>query len=399
MPTAAQLKRHVTSVVLSLGCAALAVVAGRSDAGIQGSGFRLASLSVGEITAIDTGSVWVNGVEYSTAAANVHIDDQEALPSQLRAGQIVTVRGRISPAQRIGEALDIAFISDVRGTISRVDVQQRSFVVLGQTVRLSGDTQFGTGLEATSLEGLTVGTAVEVSAFPTAAGALLASRIDLAEANATLQVRGTVKMLEPGLATFRVNDLTVDFSGATVDGTLGERISARVEGTALQGDVLQATRVAVVAEAAGKAGEQGEFEGLITSYLSDADFRLGHQRVVADGDTRFVLHEQALGPDVPVKVRGTFDSSGALVASKIETKQQGLATVQGLVDSIDSARGTMSVLGVTISTTSATALEDASEQRTSRFGFADVRTGDSVEVSGTLESGALVAREIRLLHR
>jgi hypothetical protein len=397
MPSAAHLKRHHNVIGLALTCAALIIIAGSSVAGIQGSGFRL--LSFGRISSNESGTLSVNGVAYSTTGATVHIDGRDASQSELRVGQIVMVKGELVPGHTTPDALDISFTGDVRGPISGIDAAGSSIVVLGQTVRLSEDTSFGAGIEPASVAGLDVGTFVEVSGFATAAGELSASQVELAASDTSLQVSGIVEGLDPNGATFHINALQVDFSGATIDGTLADGITATVVGTALPDGVLRAAHVGVSGAAAGAAGQHGHFEGLITSLQSSRDFRVGNQRVITDETTRFKPNEESLAVDVFVKVHGTFDASGTLVASDVDRKKKNAGTISGVVESFDASAGTMAVNGVAVATSSATNFQDGSKQKLRRFRFTDLRTGDTIEANGTSEGGTLQADEIRLLER
>jgi hypothetical protein len=84
-----------------------------------------------------------------------------------------------------------------------------------------------------------------------------------------------------------------------------------------------------------------------------------------------------------VDVQGTFNASGALVATKIQVRPKSLSLVRGLVDSVSATNNSITVLGVTATVSGATSFEDRSSLRLRLFKLADVRTGDYVEVRGT----------------
>ena len=90
-----------------------------------------------------------------------------------------------------------------------------------------------------------------------------------------------------------------------------------------------------------------------------------------------------MGLDVPVKVRGTFNASGVLVASRVEVKPRSLSRIHGLVDSVSGANNTLTVLGVTVTTDAATSFHDRTPQPLRSFSLSDVRTGDYVQLRGT----------------
>src|SRR6185312_4748112 len=95
-------KRMRGLISVSRACAGLAGVAavllaacgGTETAGIEGSGFTSPAAVSGPVTSF--GSVFVNGVEYSTSAAQITIDGQTGTEAQLNAGQIVTIQGTVS---------------------------------------------------------------------------------------------------------------------------------------------------------------------------------------------------------------------------------------------------------------------------------------------------------------
>jgi hypothetical protein len=389
---------------LAMAAAALAaclVAACGADqvAGIEGSGapHAVSSVTVGTITGF--GSIIVDGVEYSTSGAQIRVDDQVATESQLRVGHVVTIKGQVNAEGTSGTAIEVTFNSDARGSVSQVDPLANTFSILGQTVQITDDTLFDESLTSEDAPTIQAGALVQVSGFENAAGVLVASRIDPAPANVELQVRGKVTSLDTSAQTFRVNALTVNYSGATISGTLAPESIVKVVGTSLSaGSTLNATRVTVVSPPAGTSNGRGQVEGFITGFTSENDFVVNSQRVVADSSTRFDLHGQTLGRDVFVKVRGTFNASGALVASRIEAKQKSAALVRGVVDSISSSAGTLTVLGVTVSTNASTAFEDRSRERKRQFKFADLRAGDYVEVRGT-EGGAAATVIATLIER
>jgi hypothetical protein len=348
-------------------------------AGIQGSGAPVASgvTSVGPITGF--GSVFVDGVEYATAGAQIRIDDESATEAQLRVGQIVTIKGSVA-AGGAASASEISFTSAVRGPVEQSNAVAGTFTVLGQTVRVTDATLFDESIQPADLSGLGIGTAVQVSAFANAAGELVASRVDVTSAT-ELQVKGSVQSFDSVARTFRINTLIVDYSAATVQGALQSASTVIVRGTSSgAGGTLVATRVQVVGALAAAANDGGRVEGLVTSFVSNSDFTVNGQRVIADSSTELVPNGATLGLDVAVKVRGTFNASGALVATRIEVKPNSASVLRGLVDSVSATNGTLTVLGIPITTGASTSFEDKSSQHVRLFKLSDVRSGDYVEV-------------------
>lgn len=389
--------QHRSTRFTALFAACIAIVGlfagcgGDLTAGIQGSGRAVGVSAVGPITGF--GSIFVNGVEYSTGGAQISVDDQAATEFQLRVGQVVSVKGTVNADGITGTASAVSFASDLRGPVSQVDVDNGTLVILGQTVRVSDATLFDDGFSTPSLAGVAVNAFVQVSGFLDSMGVLVASRVEPASASAGLQVRGTVQMLDTNAQTFRINTLTVNYSGIAPSGALAEGALVTVTGTALDtAGALSATRVKVFSGLGAAANDRGQLEGLITSFTSNASFSVNGQRVSTSAATQITPQGAALGLDIRVKVHGAFDAAGVLAADKIEVRPQSLSLVRGLVETVSSSNHTLRVLGVNVTTDGATSFEDKSSQHVRLFGLADVRAGDYVEVRGNADGvGALAA--------
>jgi hypothetical protein len=382
-----------TRILAGLAASLLLVACGADQvAGIQGSGAPVASgvTSVGTVTGF--GSVFVDGVEYGTSSAQIRLDDQSGTESQLRVGQIVTVRGTLDASGNAGTASEITFNSDVKGPIGQIDLVAGTFTVLSQTVRVTDATLFDESVRPAELASLATGAAVQVSGFMNAAGEIVASRID-PTGSTELQLKGNAQSLDATARTFRINTLTVDYSAATVSGTLANASTVIVRGNSVNGSgVLVATRVQVVGGASGAVNDNGRVEGLVTSFTSNADFSVNGLRVVTDASTQFVLQGLTLGVDLPVNVRGTFNANGALLATRVEAKQNASGLIRGVVDAVSAANNTLTVLGVAVTTSNTTSFEDRSDQPIRQFRLSDIRVGDYVEVRGVPgESGTGVA--------
>jgi hypothetical protein len=301
-----------------VGCALLALNSSDCLAGIQGSGHRLA-FAVGRITGF--GSIFVDGVEFTTSGAQIVVDGQSASDAQLQIGQIVTVTGSLDSSGSGGAASVVSFTGDVEGPITHIDVQHNSFVVLGQTVIVTGNTRFGSALARGGMGALRVGASVTVSAFVNGTGDLVASRLDTKEAESVGQLKGRIESLDTHAQTFQINALTVDYSGIASMASLADGVVATVRGVPASGtDRLYATELQLSGKSAGSPDSIGKLEGLITIFNSPRDFAVGYQHVSTNSSTKFVLHGQSLQSNSEVSVQGTFDDSGTLVAQKVQVK-------------------------------------------------------------------------------
>jgi Domain of unknown function (DUF5666) len=303
----------------SLTAVAFLLYAAWSSAGIQGSGRNaLSVIAFGRITAF--GSIFVDGTEYSIDHANISFNGQPGAASELQVGQIVTVQAVQVVGDNKATAASVSFTADVIGPITRLDPAGRTMTVLGQTVRTDSATVFGPGIQADTLGGLQPGVMVGVSALEDASGTLSASRVDLLTGSASLQVKGTVQALDVSAQTFKLNDLTVDYSGVHVRGKLANGSTATVQSNESPArGVLYAAQVQVSNGMGGSGNEIGRLEGFITSMTSDQVFTVAGQSVQTDANTKFVLHGQALAPNLSVTVQGAFNAAGTLLANKVES--------------------------------------------------------------------------------
>jgi hypothetical protein len=305
--------RHWRSIGVML--LAAASVAGTTLAGIQGTGIRRVSI----LGTVDTAhGLRLNGVPYDASKARVIVNGRPAGAWQLRTGQIVTAHASVAPNGFIGIADEIELESDVRGAITAIDRARSSFEVLGQTIQLTGQSVLDERIQPNDLAGLRPGTWVKVSAFQRADAVFEASRVELDVAPFQLQVRGVVESLESDQRQLTVGELTIDYSTAAIHGPLAVGTIVLARGMQVRpGGPLVANRVDVF-RGVGRAGERGDIAGVVTAVASAADFEVNGQPVLANANTVYVLHRQALAIDLDVRVTGHFDATGALIADKIQ---------------------------------------------------------------------------------
>jgi hypothetical protein len=367
-------------------------------AGIQGSGSptpATATTVQGRITGF--GSIFVDGVEYSTAGAQISIDGQAATEAQLGAGQIVSIQGSVNTDGTTGTANQVTFNGDVQGPVTQVDVSAGTFLVLGQTVKVTTSTLLDSSIQPSDITGFQLGTIVEVSGFADATGAIVASRVEIKSANANFQVRGVAQGLDAASHTFRINGLTIDDSSAMVTGSLANGSTVLVQGTSVSSSgVLLATHIEVLPGSGAAVNQRADIEGIITTFQSSASFVVDGQLVTTSASTNLVLHGAQLAANILVDVQGQFDSAGTLVAQKVEVRPQGSSLVSGMVDSVSASGNTLTILGVSITTSTSTVFDDKSNQHVRMFRLSDVQVGDYVEVSGAWgTSGPLSASVVQ----
>jgi hypothetical protein len=135
-------------------------------------------------------------------------------------------------------------------------------------------------------------------------------------------VTGRLSSLDSSRHRFKINQLTVDFTGSQVEGLILEGSDVIVAGTGFDSTgALLAQQVELVQPLQVTAGETGRLQGIVTSVTSTTSFEINGQPVQVTSATKLNLH----GPvalNANVNVDGVFDSNAVLVASKLQTKKQ-----------------------------------------------------------------------------
>ncbi|WP_276954118.1 DUF5666 domain-containing protein [Allomeiothermus silvanus] len=155
-----------------------------------------------------------------------------------------------------------------------------------------------------------------------------------------IELQGLVGNLNPTAQTFQVEGLTVDYSAATVIGTLANGIEVEVKGT-LSGTTVKAIRVKVTTQDDEEPGN-AELEGTIANFNATAKTftvngvtvsvndqtvyqqdKVGGQSLVEENKGKHLTAQEFWGSDRTgqrVEVKGVPSSSTALLARKIELK-------------------------------------------------------------------------------
>jgi hypothetical protein len=394
-------RRSIPGFLIALAVAMLVASCGGGGGG-GGGGFGSGDdpgTASGTITGF--GSVFVNGVEWDTSGAAITVDDAAGIESDLRAGQIVTLRGTLDDDGVTAEADSVEVDSILEGPVLLIDTAGGTLVVLDQVVLASADTSYDDSIPdrvadgRRALDDLQTGDVIEVSGYRDAQTAVRATRIGIRSGGgAVYEVTGRVSNVQAD--SFQIGALVVDRNGlqAPVSGDLVE-----VEGT-LNGAVLEATRIEAGLDAPdGDSGDQLEVEGFITAVASATDFSVGKYDVMTDGATEFDGGTAAgLVVNAKVEVEGELDSSGNILADRVEFRVSPDDTnveVAGFVSAVNAAAGTVTIegLGVVAQVDAATRLED----RTGNDGvltLAELAAGDYVEVRG-VENESVATNDVR----
>jgi hypothetical protein len=293
------------------GCGGGGVTGG---SGIDGSG-----LVYGPIEGF--GSILVGGFKIDVSAANVTLDGAAATEADLRLGMIVTAFGIFDRTNGVGVADRVTFEDEVEGPVSEIDRDNSRFVVLGQTVVIDAQTVFEDG----SFSSLMISDIVEVSGFRNASEEILATRVEVEEADEGFELKGRIRELDNDAKTFVLAGQPVDFSLARISGgPLANDLVVEVQTERpLVDGVLIADEIEVEDDDGGE-GDEVEVEGIVTSLISSTTssiiFTLDSNRTVrVNNRTQFSNGSSSdIVVEARLKVSGILDQDGILVADEIE---------------------------------------------------------------------------------
>jgi hypothetical protein len=394
-------KQVTSSSVLALACSILLQACGGGGGGSSSAPAPATSAPPPEATSSSVttlgvitgfGSVFVNGVEYETDASTIESDDSVAAESDLKVGQIITLKGSVNADGVTGTADSIEYNDRVEGPITSISGD--TLVVLGQTIIINGDTVFDDSVSTQSLGGLTAGDVIEVSGFVNGSGEIVATYVESNAPGGEFELVGIVSNLDIDNSTFDIGLQPIEFSGATFDDFDGAVIAdddqVEVKGSTLDVDgVLVAVKVELEEDDVAE-NDQLELEGLITGFVSATEFRIFTQDVTTTTATVFEGGiAEDLGNNIKVEVEGAINAVGILVATKVQLKAvedtRFEATVDLVVVENDLNIHEVTVLGIVFSITDSTQLEDDREDAGISFGLENLVAGDFVEIRGKLQ--------------
>lgn len=341
------------------------------------------AVTFGPVTAF--GSIFVNGVEYATGSATFTLNGASIAETGLAPGRLVAITG--TRDSNDGRARTVAAEDRLVGPISEIDRAAGTLTVLGQVVQLTGATVFGTNVEPGDASAFLVGQSVAVDGYRTSDG-LRATRLERPAGGQAFRVLGRVSNLSTGARTFDLGRTTVDYSGAgTLDSGVRNGAYVAASGLALADDeTLLATAVNVRDELPEvSSGDDGSVRGVVTRFGSASDFDLGGQPVSTSSSTTYSGGTSGdVAVDRELEVTGEFDRNGTLVASQVTFAAAATFRVVGNVDRLSSSAATLEIAGVTVTTNARSIWEDRAGTALRTFAFDDLRTGDWVEVRGTV---------------
>lgn len=365
-------------------------VASAGNGGISGTG-----MSVGSVTGF--GSVFVNGSEFDTTGAAIVVEGNGAMQSDLRVGHVVIVNANFDD----NKASRVEYRAQIKGPVQALTVQDAALgnatlTVFGQAVATNSTTNLAsTQLDQTQLNALKVGDLVEVSGLLDANGTLVATYFETKTTLAQYQVIGKVANLTA--TTFRIGALTIDLSSANGNPGAGDMVEASGAAVGFNAgtNTFVADSIETLTDLSPMRDESLELEGYITRFVSPADFDVGSVHAQVVSTTRFEGGSAAsLAQDVKVEMEGRVNSSGVLVADKVEIKSTASIRLDGNIEQIDAGAQQLVVLGVRFAIRAEAELEDHSSANRDPLTFADLAVGDRVRVRGFLDGTAVIASQL-----
>lgn len=337
------------------------------------------------------------GVVHGTAAAptlagkplvvsgTVSVNGRPATASAIKPG--VVVRGQ----ETAGSAGTITMSSadvkiEVEGPIQMIDLTTGTIQVLSQTVKVDALTEIVQAAPdgqptSLTLKDLAVNDVVEVSGFETG-GSIQATRIERlpAGASSTDELSGVVASLDTSKKTFMIGAQLVDYSNATVNGTIANDAHVEVAGT-LTGTTLTATSVSIDSQDAEDTNEDVDFDGKVSALDTTAKtFMLGDKTIDYSG----VSNTPTLSNGAEVTVQGTVDASNSNLVHAtgitVEESHGGSGSADGEaagpVTAIDTTKNVITVGNTSFWFDSTTVITKSDSQIVAT----DIMMGDTVEV-------------------
>lgn len=350
------------------------------------------------------GSVIVNGVHFEVDGANIMHDGVPITEQDLKVGMIVRLAGSVDEDGANGTATEIEFDEEVKGTVSSINLESNSFIVLGQTVLIDSATVF----DKITFDALAVGNLVEISGYFDADGALRASLVELdklaADADEKFEVKGVVRLHDAANKQFMLHDLVVDYGSAELsdfpDGVISDGMRVEVKaGAGAAGEALVAAEVEYEeneSEDGRTEGSERVLEGVVTAIGSATEFTVNGQVVLLTDTTEFEVGSVAnIYINTRIKVEGEYNADGQLVAKEVELQRRGDAKLEAVVDSVNVEAGTLTVFGADVRVTQTTVWEDESAEDDQFINLAALMSGDRVEMRGYHDAdGVFVATAV-----
>ena len=367
--------------------------------------------AIGPITSNQNG-LTINGITFDISDSQITVDGVIGSSEDLRVGQVVNVNGTYDPQLNTGDATTVNYDTNVLGPIDSLDLLNHKVVIMGQAVFFDDNTIFSGAVS--SFSGLRLGHVIRVSGQVNSNGGInatfmefIAESIDVPGVTDLLEVTGRIKNLNQPNVEFQINDLLIDYSGATLQAEPNDGILVQVLGNSFDDrGRFVANVVEVVDVTLGAFGSTIQLEGLVTSINSQGELSVSGIPVVIDQNTLIQGGQsEDLALNVEVIVEGKIDENDKINADKIIILNVGDVMLFGMSDPDLQRIGDMLIFsgGLAIITTSeATYFKDESDIARDPLFLSDLQPNDFLEIWGKRVdngTGALQLQATRITRR
>ena len=308
--------------------------------------------STGAVTRKDGSSITVNGIRFNVSQASINLDGQTGSQDQIKLGQVVTITADYN-SDGSATASMLTYDDSLQGPVDSVNLTGHSLIVMGQTILVNNETLF----DGITLETIAAGQVLEISGLSNSLGQWQASYIGLSDQSITeFDTLGVVSELDAAAMTFKINDLTIDYSQVRDLNEVQQWIAndklIDVYGTMTESEdgslVLLAAEVESEETIMGEDGELLEIEGLVTTAINNGQFQVSGVTVLVNDETQFDFGEASLlVVDALVEVEGTINEDGTITAEYIFVEPENLLEVASVIEAIDVENNTVTILGKT----------------------------------------------------
>jgi len=341
------------------------------------------------------GSVYVNGLRYTTNDSSFIGNGTESSEEALKVGMKVIIKANQS-VDNDPTALEVKYIADAIGEIKDIDLAANSLTILGQTYFINDATKF----DGVTFNELRIDDFAELSAFEYEKGSFVVSYLTANDNTTEHQLLGTVSKLKKYDETFYIGSLLVNYADADIQGTLydGSTVSIKsdlppilnelsADEVSVQGLVLVIGGTLTVAgfvEDINKveAGTVIELDGRNYLLTDDSDFSQGDKDDLRVGDQVSlivtVIDSELESPYYPI--------------TNIRVELENEISLKGIVESVSDTSFTL--FGQEFSVDEFTQYEDDSVQALRYFNFSDIAIGDKLAIDAYEVDGVLISRNI-----
>lgn len=366
-----------------------------ANGGITGTG-----ITMGRIT--NFGSIFVNGVRFDVDNAIFLRDGRPSSgQAEFSVGEYIVINGTVDTTGTLGTASEVLFDDILEGAVTRASTDDSTIEILGQIVKTDQLTIFH---DFTALMDLLTGNVVEVSGVKDAAGIIIATSLKFKQAGFVVgisenELKGTIRNINISSQTFEINNITVEYGDASLEGFAGvpiqngQFVEAKSD-SVIMGHILIASEVELEEEFQSLTeNTEVEIEGKVTRFISSANFDLNGLMVTTDAATEY---DNGVATDIALnsflEVEGQINTAGVLVAEEISFKEtESAIEVEGNIESINLLENEIVISNQVVVINASTLMIDESKQPISPLTINDLLIGDAIEIKGiALDSGKIL---------